>query len=155
MGSKFQDTEPTISVGLIEETTKISFEISGEYLLNNVPLPSGRFEVHAASGGIALIGAPSQQGNSLRQLCFQPTSFRDSSFTLLDVTIGKGFHWERLRDQRFQGEMLFDMFSPTALTVINRIPLETYLESVISSEMNPASPFEFLKAHWSVLCFFA
>jgi stage II sporulation protein D len=147
MGKDFQDTEPIISVGLIEETTKISFEIRGEYLLNDAPLPSGRFEAHAAPGGITLTGAPSQQDNTLRQLCFTPVSSRDCSFTLLEVTIGKGFHWERLRDQRFQGEMMVEMFSPATLTVINRIPLETYLESVICSEMNPASPFEFLKAH--------
>src|SRR4030042_5764067 len=70
-----------------------------------------------------------------------------STFSLSNVTIGKQFHWERREDQTFQGDLLFRLREDGTIAVINEIPLQEYLTSVISSEMNADSPMEFLKAH--------
>ncbi len=70
----------------------------------------------------------------------------DAAFLIEDVTIGVGFHWERPRRLRFRGGLNI-VGTPNALTAINEVGLETYIESVISSEMSAASPAEFLKAH--------
>ena len=43
--------------------------------------------------------------------------------------------------------MIFKSRGNGTLAVINEIPLEEYLASVISSEMSGEAPFEFLKAH--------
>ena len=67
-------------------------------------------------------------------------------FTLHDVTIGKEFHWQRKERQSFSGILQFIRDANT-LWAINTIPVEDYLTSVISSEMNPSAPKEFLKAH--------
>ena len=70
----------------------------------------------------------------------------DVAFLMEDVTIGVGFHWERPRRLRFRGALSI-VGTPNGLTAINEIGLETYIESVISSEMSAAGPIEFLKAH--------
>lgn len=74
------------------------------------------------------------------------TFFAEPSFELHDVTIGKGFHWERRETQRFAGALKI-IVEDSRLTAVNVIGVEDYLLSVISSEMNRNSPLEFLKAH--------
>lgn len=62
------------------------------------------------------------------------------------VTIGVGFHWEQRESQRFAGSLRL-LRTPGGLTVINDVDLESYLKSVISSEMSADAPDELLKAH--------
>ena len=67
-------------------------------------------------------------------------------FVLPDVTIGIGFHWERQFEQTFKGGLRIES-DPKGLTVINDVPIEDYVESVIGSEMSVESPLELLRAH--------
>lgn len=67
-------------------------------------------------------------------------------FTIRDVEIGIGFHWQKHEDQSFIGSLKV-IPSANGLLAINIIDIESYLHSVISSEMNPLAPQEFLKAH--------
>ena len=69
-----------------------------------------------------------------------------STFTLHDVTIGIGFHWERKEEQTFSGQLKF-IVENGLVRAINILPVEDYLTSVISSEMKPTATKEFLKAH--------
>lgn len=69
------------------------------------------------------------------------------ALTLFNVTIGSRFHWERTENQTFQGNLTLLPRDDKTIAVINEIPLEDYLKSVISSEMSDAAPMEFLKAH--------
>ena len=69
-----------------------------------------------------------------------------STFTLHDVTIGIGFHWERREEQSFSGQLKF-IVEDGLVRAINVLPVEDYLTSVISSEMKPTATKEFLKAH--------
>jgi SpoIID/LytB domain protein len=85
------------------------------------------------------------QGNVVDTLELKPTS-SSCSFTLHSVTIGIGFHWERNEEQNFTGNLSFKCDNGT-IWAINGISVEEYLESVISSEMKPTAPAEFLKAH--------
>lgn len=74
-------------------------------------------------------------------------------FEVMDVTIGVNFHWERKENQRFKGDLrVIVEEKPLSgagpkLTIINRIDIEEYLKSVISSEMSATSSSELLKAH--------
>ena len=78
-----------------------------------------------------------------------------ASFGVDDVTIGIGFHWERKERQVFRGGLR--LLRRSGLTVINDVPLEEYVASVISSEMSASCPLELLKAHAVIsrswLCF--
>ncbi len=67
-------------------------------------------------------------------------------FTLEQVTIGKEFHWQQQEDQVFRGS-LHIIARQGKLHAINLIPVEQYLESVISSEMSATNSLELLKAH--------
>ncbi len=67
-------------------------------------------------------------------------------FTLEQVTIGKEFHWQQQEDQIFRGS-LHIIAREGQLHAINLIPVEQYLESVISSEMSATNSLELLKAH--------
>lgn len=69
-----------------------------------------------------------------------------ASFTLKDVVIGIGFHWERREEQTFCGALLLKM-EEGLVRAVNVVPVETYLTSVISSEMSANASLELLKAH--------
>lgn len=70
----------------------------------------------------------------------------NASFILSDVAIGIDFHWERREQQQFAGDLLIK-HSADKITAINIIDIESYLESVVSSEMRPDAHPEFIKAH--------
>ena len=69
-----------------------------------------------------------------------------ASFTLRDVVIGIGFHWERKEEQTFCGALLLKM-EEGQVRAVNVVSVETYLTSVISSEMSANASLELLKAH--------
>src|SRR5438132_2044981 len=75
-----------------------------------------------------------------------PKDLASSAFALDDMTIGIGFHWERKERQVFRGGLRI-VKRDAGLTVINDVPLEEYVTSVISSEMSASCPLELLKAH--------
>ncbi|MDE7407598.1 MAG: DUF4922 domain-containing protein [Muribaculaceae bacterium] len=70
----------------------------------------------------------------------------ESTFTLHDVTIGCGFHWQRHENQTFEGKLHIKS-NKSGITAINSVKIERYLRSVISSEMSATSSPELLKAH--------
>ena len=74
------------------------------------------------------------------------TLFSEPSFILYGVTIGVDFHWERKQDQTFAGSLKF-IVEGGKITAVNRVGIEDYLVSVISSEMKASASLEFLKAH--------
>lgn len=70
----------------------------------------------------------------------------DGTFTLHGVTIGSRFHWQRQESQTFGGSL--EIIRDGGLEwAVNRIDVEEYLTSVVSSEMKATAPLEFLKAH--------
>ncbi len=129
--------EPLVSVGIIS-ASQISFTLNAPYTAKGAAI-SGRQEVAFSEGGILW------HGQQYRELLFTPQS-ADASFSLHDVTIGSGFHWERRQTQRFNGTLRLVVESDQ-ITAINELPVERYLTSVISSEMSATSSLELLKAH--------
>src|SRR5206468_1751308 len=79
-------------------------------------------------------------------ITLKPGDVSSSAFALDNITIGIGFHWERKERQVFRGALRI-ISRPEGLTVINDVPLEEYVTSVISSEMSASCPLELLKAH--------
>ena len=77
---------------------------------------------------------------------FIPCNLSADHVELTGVTIGIDFHWERKETQRFQGGLKL-LKTGDRIRVINIIPVEKYLHSVISSEMNANSSLALLKAH--------
>lgn len=75
-----------------------------------------------------------------------PSDPETGKFSLHDVTIGVGFHWERKENQVFKGGLHF-VVDGDKIHAINALSIEDYLISVISSEMSATSSMELLKAH--------
>lgn len=128
---------PEISVGILS-ATRIEFILDGEFNFEGRTY-TGKHQIEYADGKILFNGQPFDKVQLI------PKS-ENSIFTLLDVVIGIGFHWERKESQRFEGKLEF-IVEGEKITAINRIPIESYLISVISSEMSATSSLELLKAH--------
>lgn len=129
--------EPNVHVGIVSGE-KIEFSLNGEYSAKGETI-TGRQTVEFSEGGILW------NGNQYRELCFSPKGEK-ASFSLFDVTIGVNFHWERKETQTFLGELHL-VVEADKICAINTLPVEKYLESVISSEMSATSSLELLKAH--------
>lgn len=67
------------------------------------------------------------------------------------VIFGKNFHWESSQTCRYRGRFKF-LNEPThdGFKIINELPIEQYVESVVASEMNPEAPEEFIRAHATI-----
>ena len=129
--------QPNVNVGIVSGQ-KIHFSLNKPYLAKG-EMVTGEQEVAFSEGGILW------NGNQYSSLTFHPQS-ADASFSLSDVTIGVNFHWERKETQTFLGTLHFVVESDK-ICAINELPVERYLESVISSEMSATSSLELLKAH--------
>ena len=124
---------------------EIHFSLHGPYTDSRDDHLTGDWKVWFENGGIYL-------SNNIRAFQVEegfeliPEQPNDCSIALKDVTIGIGFHWERKEDQVFRGGLKF-IIENEKITVINRLSIEDYLSSVISSEMSATSSLELLKAH--------
>lgn len=129
--------QPDVTVGIVS-AQKIHFSLNKPYLAKGEKV-LGEQVVEFSEGGVLW------NGNQYSQLTFHPQS-ADASFSLSGVTIGVNFHWERKENQTFLGTLRFVVESDK-IVAINELPVEKYLESVISSEMSATSSLELLKAH--------
>ena len=129
--------QPNVTVGIVSGQ-KIHFSLNKPYLAKGETVMDEQV-VEFSEGGVLW------NGNQYSKLTFHPQS-ADASFSLSDVTIGVNFHWERKETQTFLGTLRF-VVEADKICAINELPVEKYLESVISSEMSATSSLELLKAH--------
>ena len=130
-------TQPNVSVGIVSGR-EIKFCLNANYVAEGMP-SAGKQTVSFSENGVVW------NGKTYKQLEFLPQS-DEASFSLYDVTIGVNFHWERKETQTFLGKLKF-IVNGNSVCAVNELPVERYLESVISSEMSATSSLELLKAH--------
>lgn len=128
---------PVVQVGIVS-APQLHFTLNAPHTAKDQRV-EGPQTVEFAEGGIVW------NGTMYRELTFTPLS-QKASFTLEEVSIGRQFHWERTEAQTFRGTLHL-VVEADRICAINRIGVESYLESVISSEMNAAASEELLKAH--------
>ena len=117
-----------VAVGLMEGLPTVEVDLLGEF---------------TDSAGMRIVPSRHRFTSAVTLTPSDPSS---CAFALEDVTIGIGFHWERKERQVFRGTLRV-LRRPAGLTVVNDVPLEEYVASVISSEMSATCPVELLKAH--------
>jgi len=132
------NSEPIIQVGILT-SERIEFILNGSFSTPAGRVFSGNQQVVVRDGKVGF------DNQLFDEIIFEPTT-NDASFDLIDVVIGIGFHWERKENQRFRGAIKL-IADSGQLTAINRINVEDYLTSVISSEMSATASDELLKAH--------
>lgn len=127
----------SVDVGILR-APRIKFDLTGSFSSLVQFVDKGN-EVVAVDGKLFYCG------ELYDTLLFTPAD-NTALFTLHDVVIGVNFHWQRKEKQTFKGELLF-MVEEGEVRAVNRLAVEDYLVSVISSEMSATSSLEFLKAH--------
>jgi SpoIID/LytB domain protein len=136
--------EPEIKVGVIEGVRELKGRFNGLFRLQGGRMFTGFFSVRMSEDRLIFADQQGAQIDRQQELRFRPE--KGATFSLTDVTIGIRFHWERKQEQTFQGDLRLSA-AGGALMVVNRLHLEDYLASVVSSEMSAAAPLEMLKAH--------
>lgn len=129
--------QPKIRVGIMA-AKEIRFCLNDSYTDGRSSF-EGEMKVNVSGGRL------NWNGILIDSLTLKPNE-HGSTFTLHDVTIGIGFHWERREEQTFSGQLRF-IVEDGLVRAINVLPVEEYLTSVISSEMKPTASREFLRAH--------
>lgn len=75
-----------------------------------------------------------------------PINIESGITTVYNLPAGVGYHWEKLETNKYSGIIEFRINIKGELTLINIVPLETYLKGVVPSEMPYGFPLEALKA---------
>ena len=140
------DREPDIQAALLQHTSEARMILEGVFVLPDGHGINGEHTARGADGLIVLTDSDGREIFQGKNLLLSPAMPAESFFTVPDVTIGIDFHWQRVQKQSFRGSLFLSGQSPTAFHLINIVPLEEYLASVISSEMSAGAPLEFLKA---------
>lgn len=138
-------SEPVIKVGVLDRLREVRGKLNGEFHISGAHACTGAFQAGAGPGIIILKNSAGEELHRAAEIQLRNTS--GATFTLSGVTIGRAFHWERQEEQTFRGDLRLVRRGDGTIAAINEVPLEDYLASVISSEMNAAAPPEFLKAH--------
>ena len=132
------DGEPYVCVGITSQP-EVCFVLDGAYSAKGL-VAVGVQTARCVDGAIEW------NGRQYSELTLVPVGDGAQTFTLEGVTIGRQFHWEQARELTYRGVLRL-VVDEEKLVVINILPLEEYLESVISSEMSGTADAEFLKAH--------
>ncbi len=139
------ESSPHIHVGILQGEA-VRFNLAGKFeasgLGRNI-YGACRAEIH---NDRIRVHNGDEHWDFSREAIFIPCNLSADHVELTGVTIGIDFHWERKETQRFQGGLKL-LKTGDRIQVINIIPAEKYLHSVISSEMNANSSLALLKAH--------
>lgn len=137
-------TEPIINVGIVKRE-KLYFDFYGDFFIeNSEQIFSGKYSAFIEGDSIIIEGE-TQRVKVEREIVFEPSNFTTESFLLRNVVIGVDFHWEQKENQRFLGNLKL-IKKGNELIAINIISIESYLTSVISSEMSSKCSINLLKA---------
>lgn len=120
------DSQPSVRVGILLTDSPVTVTFHGDFVCDGLTV-TGQHTFTEPTG------------------VYVPTS-PDCRFEVKDVVIGVNFHWERKENQCFDGD--FQIIGIDGkLQVVNTVPVENYLRSVISSEMSATASLQLLKAH--------
>jgi stage II sporulation protein D len=134
---------PTISIGLMTAPS-VRLALEGAFVTaDGQPVKAGIYTASTENGAVRLEGETAVISPAITLM---PVDFDACRFIVHNVRIGVDFHWEREETEQFQGVLKL-IARGERVTMINELPIESYLVSVISSEMSPSCPPEFLRAH--------
>lgn len=145
---------PLIRVGLAEHLESLTIKTGGAFRVRSLA-PSGSVAYHGTGGELLKL---TSTGSEVRMSIEGGPTFltwtapvvltyakKGDTTEIFDLVTGKGSFYATSGDRAYRGAMIF---RPTAkgFTVVNRLPLEEYLYSVLPSEMFSFWPMAALKA---------
>ncbi len=127
--------EDNLSSIIIYLNNEDQFNISPNAALSeNIEL-----HIHAVGSEILINNTPSDQ------FVISCVNNDHATVTINPVRVGRGFHWEKFVEQKLYGKLHIKIHEGY-LFVINEIALEQYITAVVSSEMSPDCPTDFIRA---------
>jgi len=150
-----RDKNPVIRVMLVSGVdslrikcgSAVKFSLFGR--ITGAALPEQEIRVRSSNRSFSVKDAG---GNELIKERFKgdtPLIFENpggaSTFTIYDVTLNKGYFWSKNEDRSYRGALEVTV-GDDGLTLVNVLPLDEYLYSVVPSEINASSNIEALKA---------
>jgi SpoIID/LytB domain protein len=121
--------EPTIAVGLVENAESVTVRLNGNF-----------------TDKTGQVVPPGVISSGADELILNPANPAEDRFSL-EATIGIDFHWQQKEELSFSGSLRLVPQPGGKVTVINDVPLEDYITSVVCSEMRSTSPPDLVKAH--------
>ncbi len=125
----------------------VNFILSGKKI--GAAAPEKEFRVNASGGKFRIKNPDGKElvkerfsGND-RVLFENPGG--TETFTIYDVTLNKGSFWSNNEDRSFRGNLEVS-FSEKGLSLVNVLPLDEYLFSVVPSEISVSAAEDALKA---------
>jgi peptidoglycan hydrolase-like amidase len=137
--------EPVLRVGVSPPLPVLRFFLAGRYALADVTVGPGWCRAEPGDQGVVV--ACEETSRLLPSPVILTPCRQAGTFVIPAVPVGAGFHWNHREDLTYPGSLELVAAGSRALVGVNRVGLEDYLESVISSEMNPCAPEPFLEAH--------
>ena len=137
---------PVVRIGLAEKVQAAHLKIGGKAVLDGLTVPAG--SVLAARGVDNAVEVADADGLViLRSAVPVRLAFSDPADTtiLFDVEYGRGSFWAGSEDRMYRGTIELAA-RPEGLTIVNELPIEEYLYSVLPSEMPSSWPAAALRA---------
>ncbi len=138
-------SEPKLRVGLAQRRTQAEITLQGTFVLGDRQLAPQPLSVALEGGAIVVRDRSGATLASAGTVRLEPATPSDV-FVLHAMTVGVDFHWQHEQDLSFAGSVSLESRG-AVFDVVNEVPLERYLESVISSEMSATAPASLLRAH--------
>lgn len=149
--------QPEIKVGIIEGEQKIKFFVpstavveivNNDNIVSKKEIFTGDYEIQTEDKNIVMLNTKLQKIvlANLNEYIKLKLKNPAELVKIYNIKIGRKFHWERYQNHEFYGEIVVK-YTTNGFVVINKLPVETYLLSVISSEMSSTANIEYLKAH--------
>lgn len=130
--------EPIINIGILLKPC-VEFTLKGSFKFNHLIIDAGEYKASISENQLIT------SFGTYPAIELQPLD-STATFILKHVQIGIGFHWEQMENQEFKGKLKLQIEN-NEVRAINAVGLETYLQSVISSEMSAMNNLTLLKVH--------
>ena len=123
-------------------STREQAEKKRKQLSSRAPFEIFPFNKNANSKTIEIVSQETDQ-----TLQFPSGSRLDTDrFALFGVPVGEGYHWQENENRVYRGLIEFLVDDQKRMTVVNILPIESYLRGVVPSEMPKEFPLAALKA---------
>lgn len=137
-----RDGEPLIRVGVLQNAASFKFKSGGELWAASLglTLPAGVvFSVDAKKGSWRLRRIDSAGQSLVARLDGRPLALAsldpESTLSIFNVEFGSGYFWAGKEDRSFRGDFELRFDALKGATVINELPLDSYLLGVLPAEM--------------------
>ena len=139
-----------IRIGLIEDASNVTFSAGSDFTIID-----GANQKHTGKGNqlweISTNGKNQLilSGNNQKLILTQPVKLQllndSTTFALYNVDFGTGYFWAGTETREYRGDLEF-LLAAKGITVVNELPVEEYLYSVVPGEMSASWHMEALKA---------